>query len=339
MKVRRLARQILLSRGLQPARSPMREGRRCKKAGINSSPAFTLVELVVVVGVILIILGLVVPAASALWNERKNAEAVNTIQGLFITARARALESDGVETGFFAYVDDQGVQRLAPIRQWLPSDQIETASGPPDPVAWQHVFVLIEEREQTMPAPMRVVPRYAVQRPKTGSTEDSYNLFDEDELANNDFGNPIGDQAQRHRNFFSMIFSTDGALLVNRQVLIQDTDEDKNGRGDRTNLSISTEAEPTATEYYARNNRTPNPKIDDARRAPPFPRVIVDPDDDKVALNFASVDGLLVYDDSLLAGIPVTEQRRILLRTAQPLYLSRWTGVVIRGPVGEDLAR
>ena len=55
-----------------------------------------------------------------------------------------------------------------------------------------------------------------------------------------------------------------------------------------------------------------------------------------VAISFPSVDGLLVYDDSLFNEFDVDRDKRdFLLRTSQPMYVNRLTGSVVRGPVGE----
>ena len=55
-----------------------------------------------------------------------------------------------------------------------------------------------------------------------------------------------------------------------------------------------------------------------------------------VAINFPSVDGLLVYDDSLFNEFDVDKDKRdFLFRTSQPIYVNRLTGSVVRGPVGE----
>ena len=298
----------------------------------------------VVVAIVLVLMGLVVPSATTMWNERKSADAINTLQGLLMTSRARAMQSDGVEMGFFAYLDEAGVQHLISIEQ--PRDQLT------DP-EWQNIFVISEERDQTLPAPMRVVPRSVVDDPK--DDPNGFATFSDEELANDNFtASPSTiHQAQRHRNFFTVIFGGDGQLLVDRDVLIQDRDDallsrtaregDKNDyRGDRTGLTVSPgDPEKTVTlKYYARDPSTglgAAPTIAEPAAGTTFPDMIVEPSDPETALNFPSVDGLLVYDESLYTGVPVEEKRNVLLRAGKPLYVSRWTGVVIRGPVGENV--
>ncbi len=85
--------------------------------GQSAVRGFTLVEMVIVVAVILLILGIVLPAASTLWKQRRISEAQNTISGMLMTARAKAMESDFGDSGLFFFLDDAGVQRIAAIAQ------------------------------------------------------------------------------------------------------------------------------------------------------------------------------------------------------------------------------
>ena len=285
--------------------------------------AFTLIEMVVVISIILVILSMALPAASSLWNERKSSESINTIQGLLMNARVKALDSDGVETGFFALVDEQGQQRFLPIQQ----DRANL--GQP---AWQDVFEVTDEPDRTLPAPMRVVPRYVVNDPLSPDFA-PVNTFNDDELANDNVLTAVGDQAQRHRNFYTMIFSTDGNLIIGRSVLIKDDDNDADGFGDRTLLPVGPgePASAVVNEFYdARTND--RERIGGVFGPTPIDFLVREDSSSTIALNFPSVDGLLVYDDEVLRGADRDGRRELLLRTGRPLYLSRWTGVVIRGP-------
>jgi len=282
-----------------------------------------------------------------MWKERRIAEAQNTISGMLMTVRARAMQDNFGDSGLFFYVDEAGVQRIAAITQ--------DASKAADPVkreAWANVFNVTSDRNYTLPAPMRVVPRYAVCdnennkstcHPDKLGPDAAYDLFREDELANNDFNTPAGDQAQRHRNFFTMIYSSSGQLRVRRDVLIRDldADADDNPGGDVTGLHAADEV----NNYYRRDPTLgPKEPIDLAAGLSQKEResidVVVDPKDPTIALNFPSVDGLLVYDESLFSNAGTAEQKRqFLLDAAQPFYVHRLTGAVIRGPVGETVAK
>lgn len=295
---------------------------------------FTLIEMLVVIAIILLLAGVVVPAASSLWNERKMSDTINTMQGLLMTTRVRAMQSEGGERGFFVYVDDRGDQRIARIEQ--PEDRL----ADPD---WQNVFRVSDARDEMLAKPIRIVPLYAVENE---STDEPYTGFSLDELVNPDFDDPPGEQAQRHRNFFTVVYSTDGHLIPNRDVLIWDADEDDDGAGDRTGLAVGPGPPDTedgkTDKFYARDpegSLGKKPLIDVAPFFDPpvtIPDLVIDPDDEEVALNFPSVSGLLVYDDELFNRVPGSEgKRKFLLETAQPLYVNRYTGTVIRGPVGK----
>lgn len=322
-------------------------------AATASRHGFTLVEMVVVVAIVLIILGVALPAASALWNDRKVAAAEGVIQGLLMTTRARAMQADGAETGFLAFVDSAGVQRLVSIAHTDPIARMNPAQlATLDPaeisalrLAYQNVFEITTNPDQVLPVPMRVVPRYVVDDPAAGASPTIF--FDDAELANNNFevlpGG--GDQAQRHRNFFTMIFSSEGQLVVRRDVLIQDADLIERarggpGRGDRTGLLVGPGPPdaPTTNEYYDAKTNIPLPILPTAPADGEVPFLVRDDPGSDVAINFPAVDGLLVYDDSLFNGLSTPAQKReYLRRTARPLYVSRWTGAVIRGPLGENI--
>ena len=302
--------------------------------------AFTLVEMVIVVAVILLVLGIVLPAASTLWKQRRVSEAQDAISGLLMTARAKAMENDFGDSGLFFYLDDAGVQRIAAINQ-----DAKKAANPDTREAWANVFNVLPERTYTLPVPMRVVPRYAVENKTTNPNAKDYELFSEDgvELANNDFTTLPGgaDQAQRHRNFFTMIYSSGGQLRVRRDVLIRDADADadENPGGDVTGLGVGGAGTPPApvSKYYDQENVS---KDIDPKGVEKIDSLVTDAGNLDVAINFPSVDGLLVYDESLFAAAGDAEQKRkYLIDDSQPFYVHRLTGAVVRGPVGEAVAR
>lgn len=311
---------------------------------------FTLVEMLVVITIVLIALTMVLPSAHKIWEERKVAEAENLIQGLLMTTRARSLRDDGVESGLFFFIDSKGTQRIQSIKR---DSEGELACQEPCQnllgnararcftscqVAWGNVFVVTSDRQQSLPEPMRVVPRYVVD-----SSDLDFEEFDEVELANNFFEElpDDEDQAQRHRNFFTMVYSSDGTLLIWRDVLIRDDDVDQDTLGDITGLAVGydlDEDKANVTQYYKRSGAPAD--IDSTGHVPPqaVPFLIVDPEDldDPIAVNFASVDGLIAYDDARFNNFDTDKQKReYLLLQGQPYYVNRLTGAVIKGPTGE----
>lgn len=295
--------------------------------------------MVIVVAVVLLILGIVLPAASTLWKQRRVSEAQNTISGTLMTARAKAMENDFGDSGLLFYLDDAGVQRIAAINQ-----DAKKSANPDTREAWANVFNVLPERTYALPVPMRVVPRYAIEDATTNPNAMAYELFSEMELANNDFNAPpnppVRDHAQRHRNFFTMIYSSDGQLRVRRDVLIRDVDADaeENPGGDVTGLGVGgagTTPVPVA-KYYDQANVA---QAIDPEGVQTIDSLVNDVGKPDVAINFPSVDGLLVYDESLFSNAGTAEQKRqFLLDAAQPFYVHRLTGAVVRGPVGESVA-
>lgn len=319
--------------------------------------------MVVVVGIVLVLVALIVPAASAMWNQRKMADAENTIQGLLMTARAKAMRADGGKHGLFFFVDEQGVQQIVLIRQVDVDDLIQRGVLilDPDPVVnrdlirqyryeliLQNVYAVVEDRGGTLPAPIRAVPRYVVERIVGGP--DDFGHFSDLELGNNDVltPRPNTNNVQRHRNYFTMIFSTEGHLLIGLDALILDENELEQNKalGDFTGLPVADgriNRPINVFEYYVKDDSGGVTACIDPQKANncgnSVPLVVWDDDGGTsrpTAINFPSVDGLLVYDDSLFNEFDVDKEKRdFLFRTSQPIYVNRLTGSVVRGPVGE----
>lgn len=284
---------------------------------------FTLIEMIVVIAIIAVLVALALPAVSTMWEERKFAAAQTTIQGMLMTVRSRAVRASGVESGALFYVDQSGTQIIVPIEQDLEH------SGD---IAWENVFQVTTGRFYTLANPIRAVPRYVVEERRADPE-----IFSEQELANENFFEPPAntDSAQRHRNFFTMVFSGEGQLLVHRDVLIKDDDADEDNLGDITGLTVGYDHDnhqATVEKYYAQDDT-----VKDMRDEQAIPFLVTDGDRD-IAINFPSVDGLLVYDDSLFKTLgDSTQKRAYLLAVAQPYYINRYTGAIIRGPSGENV--
>lgn len=296
-------------------------------------PAFTLIELAVVAGIITLLLAMTLPALSTMWSQRKQAHVQNTLRGVLSSARVQA-KSNGERGLFFCLID--GVQKVFPIvRDPLrPFDPLNPLNPNNDPEFMTENdtldrFLVVEGDVHTFPDPLRVVPRYVVDR-----TGNSWQLWSTSELINESYRSPPGDATQVHRNFFTMVFSADGRLMPSRNVLIHDPDllptAAPDGFGDRTGLPVS------AITQYPDSGGTvivlPGPALPD----------IVD-DTGKDGINFIGVDGILVYDESLFRDLaPVdlegTLRQELIIGTGRPMYVSRVTGEIIMGPVSENEA-
>jgi prepilin-type N-terminal cleavage/methylation domain-containing protein len=337
-----------------PAAAIARRARR-RSLGRRAAAGFTLVEMVVVTAVILVVLGILLPAASTLWEQRKQADAENTLQGQFMLARARALEARGGQTGLFFFLTDDGVQHIVALEQVVgvsePGDVAPTPSPGLVSRFFEDVFRVTDAKEQTLPAPMRVVPRYVVDADARGARHDA-RTFSNEELLNNLFDNPPAATGvgQRHRNYFSLVFSPDGLVTAGRDVLIMDRDRNEDGLGDRTGLPVGRGPGVSPRDPYVQRMypQTGPVRPIDTDGIPPIHGLrdlIGEPGAQPgIALNFPSVDSVLVYDDAQMSrfrsGDPVIDGpvvREYLLKSSQPYYVSRLTGMVIRGPVAEHI--
>jgi prepilin-type N-terminal cleavage/methylation domain-containing protein len=321
--------------------SPFHARVSARRASVGDR-AFTLIEMVVVIGIIVLLVAVILPAVTALWNQRKLADASNTIRGMLMSAQRRALALDGGGAGVLFAVDAAGTQRLHPIEQRA---VVPTTQG--ELLARNRFVVIAGAPDGTLPPPMRVVPRYAIY------TEDdkAERIFSDLELVNDGFPAPEGfdsedwEEPQRNRNFFTMVYNTTGQLLIRRDVLIHDADDNLDGTGDRTGLPVPVDQgggpKPIVDRYFAQTSRKRDTRldIDPTGRGAGFLDLITDPGDPggQTAVNFPSVDGLLLYDDAVFADIvDVPSRRRYLMESGQPVYVAGVTGTVILGPIGEN---
>ena len=329
--------------------------------GANSERrAFTLVELLTVVVIVALLLAMVIPGFSRIWDERKVAQAETLVRGVLMSTRARALH--GSEQGLFFYLDPKTKQQMIvpivpdppdsdPASHEYAGDCKGTISFPApitdcisDRMA-ENRFSVVDGDVYGLPIPMRVVPRAVVER----DTSDKALWSDADLAVEAHDQAPAGGwpaKYPRQRNTFVIVFGPDGKLLAGRPVLIHDSALTANnssvkvGYGYRTALKT---ADPT--DWYLNiYNAGDTAKLDAAGTRKLYD-ILVELDaggqPTKKAINFPSVDGLLIYDDSALAGIPYqqatdTFKRTYLMENARPLYISRLTGDVLEGPKGEN---
>ncbi len=340
----------------------MTRKRRPHQTARRTRPAFTLVELVVSVGVIVILVGITVPAVQRMTADNSRAELENAMTGLLRSARMQALNN--AERGLFFYLDND-VQKCVIIeahpRERNDGDtSVQPVFYSASEAAYADRFRILPDTITTISPPFRVAPLDIIQL-EDPNDPDSF-LWDDEEVRTtvSEMFDPDGtedyvvdrDGAQNHRNFFTMLFSKDGRLQVGRDVYIEDQWPNSIAFGFADVEAGIVTGLPLAQVSVKQLQDTPAMPDHDAPIDPADPSggevtrlVVADDGSNRVALNFPSVAGALLYDESIFAEIPVNEdtgsffdeQRRdIFIRTGRPLYVVPQTGAVITGPLGEN---
>ncbi len=323
----------------------------------SAKQAFTLVEMIVVVAIVLILVAVGTPAVQSMWANQRRIDTLNIIQGMLTTTRAKAIQGGDGELGLFFFLDANNVQRIASIRRATAS-HLRTALEDnlyPLPVgltnptnlsvyelALGNVFEVTPDRIYTIPRPTRIAPRYVVEDTLNQPAAQTWDLFTPAELANDVFGTLASgtDNNQRHRNFFTIIFTATGEVRPGRSVLILDMDtlQEDPPKGDITGLPVGFDtaaSAPNVNRYFIKND-TASSLLIDPSNGWSIPFLVNDQTQTTTAINFPSVDGLLVYDDALVKELDDPEDKRaVLLRTAVPVYINRLTGAIVEGPIGE----
>ncbi len=272
---------------------------------VYAHSAFTLTEIMVVVGIVVIILVIAIPAFSV-WESRKREEAINLVSGLLQTAQTQAMTGKK-SLGLFFYVNpSDNAQYIWPIEPYPEPTDVNSAK------AAQFGYKIRGDSPFRLPPPMRVVPLDVLR------CFDSDNLYGwrPEQLANNQLDDapsasvdsaPFYDPAttpptygfQYHRNFFVVLFGADGRMVLYREVHISD-------------VSGETKLPRTAEGVVKDNSGSGNP------------------------IRFFSVRGVIVYNDETFGGTPskdgTTEPQRDYLKVqGQPIYVHPLTGTVIKG--------
>ncbi len=311
-------------------------GGLCPRHGskaIRNRSAFTLLELVVVIGIIAFLAVVTLPAVSRMMEESRLADTENKIKGWLRSARSRAMNNK--EAGLFFYIQN-GEQKAV----FIESEQ-DVAASPET----ADRFIVLEGVPLRILPPFRVVPRDTVIPDPERNVPDGQMVWsggDLGELQSDDYRDMRQDDengAQNHRNFFTILFTKEGHLLSRDVVLIHDGDtatdlasDTASGgeviEGTVTGLQVATvgqyqRADGTFPQEFP-GSSTLSAMVNNGRT----------PDD--AALNFPSMDGLLVYDDSVFSEYPDAQtKRKYLVDTGAPYYVSRQAGSVISGPKGE----
>ncbi len=289
-----------------------------------------------VVGVIVLILGLSVPALSV-WDARKREDAINLTVGLLQRVRTTAMTEKRV-VGFFCYVrpEDQA-QYLWPIEP-----QLDSVSDPTSATVTEDRFVLRDVEPFMLPLPMRLAPIavacldlevHLQWTPEQLASNEYRDPADDGILPYTPNNGPDGAGTQYHRNFFVILFDRNGQVLRDRRAFIVDRDvtdyppadlvdnrcggQPSEHPGYRTGLAVTAPFDPVQGLH--------NAVVDN--RCPPQP------------IHFGSADGVLIYDDDAFRQAitnydPFSEPelpRDFLKQQSLPLYIQVQTGRVIAG--------
>lgn len=297
------------------------------KAPATRRKALTLMEIMVVIGIIVLVMALAVPALSV-WESRKVQEAINLTSNLLKRAQAKAV-SEHSPLGLFFYIEPEtGSQYIWPIEPAVQNDPADPAS----PRLTADRFILREVEPFKLPKPMRVVPASVL--------DDSlpvHLLWTPEQLADDNLRDPPDDSVfpqtpnnnvitgedgtQYHRNFFVILFDRRGRLTTSRRAFIVDSSVD-----DYPDSSVPIEACSSGGDSYP-GFLTRLIVRDDPTLTQGLRYVVVD--DDCAPIRFQGAEALLIYNQEEFDN--QTDQRRFLRISSQPLYIHPATGGIIKG--------
>lgn len=303
----------------------------CRRASVRRG--FTLVEMVVVVAIIVLILGITLPAVSRMWDERKESSAINTLQGAIRVARRIASTPDRGEAGLFFMVDALGSQHIYIIEQ-EPLSSTDDLTRIEAELASANRFRIVDGRDYTIAKPFRIAPVETVNRAEAVAADNDYLKFSLEELAYNGFEQPPAhdwQSGQLNRNFFVVVFDKSGALTYQRPVLIHDPNEDgENGNnllGDRTGLKVGDVDKFCDLEQS--NCEDPLDLIENNNDAE-LKDMVLAPGNADIALTFASYRGFVLYDDETFNRlVDPQNKQQYLVDHGQPFYIVGLRGQLV----------
>jgi type II secretory pathway pseudopilin PulG len=265
------------------------------RRGFLRAPAFTLVEMLTVVAIIILVLGLTLPAITALVRDTDYNSAATQLSGLVTTMHSLAVnEAGGADrVGLRFALDDKGggevVQRaeliarlpVSPdqlgyradprkINRYYPASEITTTSDLP---------VL----DYAMPAGVRVAPLKAA----VGWSDPTF------------YSTPLYLGEPLMMTEFHVVFDNDGQLTCS-EVWI-----DKNLSGTVETEDLGASLKPGQNEYFG----------------------------DQAVPEWRSTRGLVLYKLGDYQGLTTNLERQTYMqRRTTPLFISRFTGQLIEPP-------
>ncbi len=275
---------------------------------MNNHRSFTLTELIVVVGIIVIIMALMIPALEV-WESRKFEDAIN-MSGSILKAAQTAAITEMHTVGLFFYINpNDNAQYIWPIEpEMIPG--LEHTS-------FQR-FVLRSSSPLKYSRPIRAVPISLVSQSSRPESSWSPRQIDNNDPTDHTILSPDSTTGtQYHRNLFVMLFDRHGTIVTERRVYIVDADTPDYNPDFPTYPGFS-------TGLTVRNRHADDPVIQNA--------IINNLD----KMLFQSARGMLIYDDDKLQSVPDSKsirdaRRNYLKREAQPIFVHSVTGSIIKG--------
>ncbi len=296
----------------------------------NHARALTLTEILVVIGIIVLVLGLAVPALSV-WESRKVQDTINLTSNLLKRAQSTAMSEHRV-VGLLFYVEPESqTQFVWPIEpDMIPGEATDTADR----------FVLRDTEPFQIPKPMRIVPASVLDR-----TLPVHLFWTAEQLASEELRDPAdtfpetptNDPAtgeagtQYHRNFFVILFDRSGIVNSRRRVFIRDPDTP----------DYPFSGTPTASCGGAAGQSYPGFRTrlivsDNSHPIVGWVNAVVDSNCEPILLQ--SADSVLIYNDESFRALPDPDSpdyndnhRRFLRQSSDPLYIHAATGRIIKG--------
>jgi len=250
---------------------------------------FTLVEIMVVVGIILIVLAMAFPFSQEMFRQAELTGTLTTIRGMSANARNASMGNHG-SYGMFFFIDLRIKQQVIIFIDdaWMPRIAEETWPG----LVGRHKVEALGVHEMVH---------------STVVTQGNQLDWDAEHFLNNDYqfvdpsyGDPNYKPGFSHRNFLVIMLDRRGQLHF-RPIFIWDPDRDKNGFGDTTGLKVM-----DMDDNYGGMLRD----------------IIVD--DMGERLEFVTRHSVIVYSDSELIDFPEDQRQDILTEIGKPLVFDRW---------------